>query len=158
MKKIFTLIAGLILSVAVMAADRGPDLTIRSSKNYKIVVDGRSFYSNSSILRINNLSRGVHTIQVFEMRRGYYSQRERVVASTSFRMGKKDVRIFIDQMGRIHIIQDHDNGRYDRNDKHDNDRDWNNDRSRDNRPYDRNDRSRDNSPYERNDRRDDRRY
>lgn len=118
MKKIFTLMTGLVLAVAVMAADHGADLTIRNSRNFKVVIDGRAFYGNSAILRINNLSRGYHRIEVFEMRRGRFGQRERLVTSTSFKMGKKDLRMNIDPNGRVHIMQDRDRDRYDR------DRDW----------------------------------
>lgn len=121
MKKIFTLMAGLFLSVALMAADHRPDLTIRNSRNYKIVIDGRSFYNNSSLLRINNLTRGMHRIQVFEMTRGgFFGQRERLVNSTSFRMGREDMRMFIDYGGRIEVRTD-----FNRNDRFSTrDREW----------------------------------
>jgi hypothetical protein len=124
MKKIFTLLSGLFLAVAVMAADRGPDLTIRSSKNYKIVIDGRTFFSRNSLLRINDLPRGMHNIRVYEMKtgRGLFGNRERLVSSKSFRMNKKDVRILIDYAGRINVMQDRDIDRNDR-DRRNNDRD-----------------------------------
>lgn len=116
MKKIFTLLTGLFLAVAVMAADRGPDLTIRSAKNYKIVIDGRTFFSRNSVLRINNLPRGMHNIRVYEMKRGRgsFGNRERLVSSTSFRMNKKDVRILIDNAGRINVLKERNNYRNDR--------------------------------------------
>jgi len=116
MKKIFTLLTGLFLVVAVMAADRGPDLTIRSSKNYKIVIDGRTFFSRNSVLRINDLPRGMHNIRVYEMKtgRGLFGNRERLLSSTSFRMNKNDVRILIDNAGRINVMQERNNVRNDR--------------------------------------------
>jgi hypothetical protein len=117
MKKIFTLFTGLLMAAVVMAADRGPDLTIRNSRNFKIVIDGRAFYSNSTFLKVNNLSRGHHRIEIFETRRSYFGQRERLVNSTSFKMGKDDVRINVDNSGRIQIMRI-DDDRYGR--------DWNN--------------------------------
>jgi hypothetical protein len=139
MKKIFTLMTGLLLTLAVMAADRGPDLTVRMSRNYKVVIDGRTLYSNGSTLRVNHLPRGYHTIQVFEVRNtGFFGQKQRMVNSSSFRMGKEDIKIFIDMQGRINILKDKEYRRFDRTDDRtwDN-RDWN-DRSRDNdnRPID----------------------
>ena len=133
MKKIFTLMAGLFLTVAVMAADRGPDLTVRMSRNYKVVIDGRTFYSNGSTLRINHLPRGYHTIQVFEVRNtGFFGQRQRMVNASSFRMGKDDIKIFIDMQGRINILKENEYRRHDRTDQRTwENRDWN-DRSRDN--------------------------
>ena len=121
MKKIFTLLTGLFMAVAVMAADRGPDLTIRSSKNYKIVIDGRTFFSRNSLLRINDLPRGTHNIRVYEMRsgRGFFGNKERLVSSSSFRMNKKDVRILIDHVGRINVMQDRDIDRDDRDRRND---------------------------------------
>lgn len=151
MKKIFTLIAGLFMAAAVMAADHNPDLTIRNSRNYKIVIDGRSFFSNNAFLRINNMPRGTHRIEVFEMRRGFFGNRETLVNRSTFRMGKQDVRINIDNYGRILVMNDRDRTR---------DNDWGWDRSgRDQRNYDHrdygrndNDYGRDNNDYGRNDR------
>lgn len=137
---------GLFLTLAVMAADRGPDLTVRMSRNYKVVIDGRTFYSNGSTLRINYIPRGFHTIQVFEIRNtGYFGQRQRMVNSSSFRMGKEDVKIFIDHYGRINILKDKEYGRYGRTEDRDwENRDWNdrncdNDRGYDHRNDDRRD-------------------
>lgn len=147
MKKIFTLMAGLFLTLAVMAADRGPDLTVRMSRNYKVVIDGRTFYSNGSTLRINYLPKGFHTIQVFEVRNnGFFGQRQKMINASNFRMGKEDIKIFIDQSGRINILKDKEYRRFDKSDERTwENRDWN-DRSRDNddRQYDpRNDDRRD---------------
>jgi hypothetical protein len=140
MKKIFTLIAGLFMAAVVFAADHNPDLTIRNSRNFKIVIDGRSFYSNNAFLRINNMPRGQHRIEVFEMRRGFFGQRETLVNRSTFRMGKQDVRINIDYNGSIIVMNDRD--RYGR------DNDWGWDRSgRDQRSYDHRDYGRNDNNY-----------
>ena len=129
MKKIFTLLTGFLMAVAVMAADRGPDLTVRTAKNYKIVIDGRTYFSSNSILRVNNLQRGMHKIQVFEMRNGYgfFGKRERLVSATTFRINKRDVRILVDHAGRINVIKEQDIDPNDRgwNDRNNRDRDFN---------------------------------
>src|SRR6187431_1147648 len=58
MKKIFTMCLGLVLTAAVFAADRKPDVTIISMKKYEIVVDGRTYYSNNRKMNIENLRNG----------------------------------------------------------------------------------------------------
>lgn len=124
MKKIFTLVSGLLLAIAVMAADRRPVVTVNSMKNYKIVIDGRTYFSNDNSIRISHLHSGRHSIQVFEMRRGYFERRERLIASTTFGLRKHDVKIMIDRFGNINIREKKGNGRYDRYDRDDwNDRD-----------------------------------
>ena len=109
MKKIFTMCLGLVLTAAVFAADRKPDVTIISMKKYEIVVDGRTYYSNSRMLNIDNLRNGRHTIQVYDMssNRGFsIFQRKRLVANRSFQLRNNDVKITISQFGQLTITED----------------------------------------------------
>lgn len=116
MKKMFTLVSGLLLAVALMAADRRPVVMVNSMKNYKIVIDGRTYFSNDNSIRISHLNKGFHSIKVFEMKRGYFERRERLVASKSFNLRRQDVRILIDRFGNISIRELKGNGRFDRDD------------------------------------------
>ncbi len=118
MKRIFTLFAALFVTVALFAADRRPVVTVNSSKNYKIVIDGRSYYSNDRKIQLSNLHNGRHTIKVFEMKRIGYNQREKLVAATTFQLNRKHVLIHIDRFGNINIREARNNGRFD------SDRDW----------------------------------
>lgn len=118
MKRIFTLFAALFVTVALFAADRRPVVTVSSTKNYKIVIDGRSYFSNDMNIRLTNLQSGRHSIKVFEMKRIGYNQRERLVAATSFHLNRKNVQIRIDHFGNINIREVRNNGRFY------NDRDW----------------------------------
>ncbi|TMI74364.1 MAG: hypothetical protein E6H09_05475 [Bacteroidetes bacterium] len=144
MKKIFTLIAATVLTVATFAADRRPSVTLRSSKNYEIVVDGRSYFSNSGFMDLSNLRRGVHSIKVYEMnRRGgsplagfgglLFGRGKRLVDASSFQLQNRDININIDFRGQI-MIQEERNSR-DRwdNDRNSHDRDYQNHDSRDDR-------------------------
>ena len=114
MKKIFTMCLGLVFTAAAFAADKRPDVTIITMKKYEIVIDGRSYFSNSSMMYIDNLCNGRHSMQVFEMNRGFsIFKRKQLVASQSFRLRNKDVKIIIDRTGCITITEDrfdHDNG------------------------------------------------
>lgn len=111
------------MSFAIIAADRGPAVTIQSSKNYKIVVDGKSYFGSAATLRLSNLSQGIHTIRVYEMRRGVFARGEQLVSSSSFKLGKRDVVIKVDHRGRIDISRVKGNNRFDRDRRNWNKRD-----------------------------------
>lgn len=177
MKKIFTLFAGLLMTVAVFAADRRPTVTIKSSRNYKVVIDGRTFFGDFNTIRLDDLSGGYgggygggngggygnrdfsvkrHTIKVYEMSRGLF-RRERMVDAASFIASRNDIMIVVDGMGQIHIREMAGNNRYDNNDRNDNH--WNNDRNFDQRNWDPNDRKMyDNQNQNQNQNRDDHRF
>ena len=134
MKKIFTLFAGLLMAAAVFAADHRPTVFVNSSRNYKLVIDGRTYFG-SSFMAINldnsfgnsygnygsygsydrRVSR-MHTIKVYELRRGFFV-RERLVDAATFMVGRNDIMIKIDPFGQIRIREMKDFGRYDRNDR-----------------------------------------
>lgn len=135
MKKSFTMCLGLILTAAVFAADKRPDVTIVSMKKYEIVVDGRTYFSNDRMISMNNLRKGRHTIQVYETKAGFsFFKRKQLVASKSFQLRNNDVKITIDRLGNMNIMED----RFGRDNRYGNDqRGWDdhnqNDRNRDRR-------------------------
>lgn len=145
MKKIFTLTMGVLLSVALLAADRRPVVTISSVKNFKVVIDGRSYFGTDMTISLTNLYHGRHSIQVYEMRRGYFQNRERLLNSSTFFLTGKDILIRIDWFGNISIKERKGYRRFGNNDHRgwdrDDDRDY--DRRNDNRDYDRRDDNRD---------------
>lgn len=120
MKKIFTLVAGLLLTAAVFAADRRPVVTINSSKNYKIVIDGKNYFGSNITLRLDDHFKRVHTIKVFEMKRGFFVNRERMVDAATFEVGRNDVAISIGWSGNIKIREMRGNGHYGWGDRNDN--------------------------------------
>jgi hypothetical protein len=123
MKKIFTLFAGLLMTVALFAADRRPVVTVKKEANFKIVIDGKTYFDNDMTMRLSNLSYGRHTIKVYEInRRGFFS-RERLVASSTFRLDNDDLRIRIDRFGKMEIREKKNFGRFERDDNDWNDRD-----------------------------------
>lgn len=127
----FTLVSGLLMAVALMAADRRPVVTVNSMDNFRIVIDGKTYFSNRNSIHIANLNRGQHSIQVYEMRRGFYDRRERLVSSTSFFLKKQDLRILISRTGQLRIREIRNWGRFERDDD-----DWyERDRRDDNRRF-----------------------
>lgn len=139
MKKIFTLFAGLLMAAAVFAADRRPMVTVsNSNKNYKVVIDGRTYFGSSlNAIYLDNANvygkpaNRMHTVKVYELKRGFFV-RERLVDAATFMVGRNDIMIKIDFSGQIKIREMKDFGRNDRNDRNGkggwNDRDWDNGR------------------------------
>lgn len=144
MKKIFTLTMGVLFAIALMAADRRPVVTISSGKNFKIVIDGRSYFGSDMTISLNHLYYGRHSISVYEMRRGYFHNRERLISSSTFFLTGNDMHIRIDWFGNISIKERKYYRRFGNNDNRgwDND-DRNYDRRNDDRDYDRRNDNRD---------------
>jgi hypothetical protein len=135
MKKVLlATMAALFVSVAAMAADRYPSVTIKSKRNFEIVVDGRTYRDDN--FRLERLHRGMHTIKVYERGRGIFG-RTRMVSSKNFYVRNNDIRITIDRNGYVDIDQlNYGRGRSWDND----DRDWGRGNDRDRNYRDRNDR------------------
>jgi hypothetical protein len=119
MKKIFTLALGLMLTVAMFAADRRPTVTVTSAKKYAIVIDGKRYFSNGNTINISSLFNGRHDVKVYKMKRGFFMNTRRLVASSSFQLRNSDVKINIDRFGQLQISEsrfgrdwnDHDYGK-----------------------------------------------
>ena len=121
MKTILTFAAGLLLTFSTMAADRPPSVTIKSNRNFEIVVDGRTFRNDNSI-RLDRMRPGVHTIKVYERSRGFFG-RMRLVSAKNFFVRNNDLRITVNYSGYVDIDERGNNRR---------DRGWDdNDRGRD---------------------------
>ena len=136
MKTILTFAAGLLLTLFTFAADRNPTVTIKSKRDYMIVVDGRT-YQNDNTIRLD-MRRGMHTIKVYERGRGFFG-RMRLVSSKNFFVRNNDLRINVNYNGFVDIDEKYDrrDRGWDRNDRgYDNDRDWDrNDRDGRNRGF-----------------------
>src|SRR5690349_10477498 len=71
MKKIFTLLASLVLSIGLFAAARPKStLTIQSADRtaIKVVVDGRRFEPTDNIMRIQGLDAGPHQVKIYRQK------------------------------------------------------------------------------------------
>ena len=136
MKTILTFAAGLLLTLSTMAADRPPSVTIKSNRNFEVVVDGRT-YRNDNTIRLDRMYPGMHSIKVYERSRGLFG-RTRLVSAKNFFVRNNDLQITVNYSGYVDIDERRNGRGYDRNDRgYDrNDRGWDgNDRD-----WDRNDR------------------
>ena len=113
------MILGLAITAAVMAAEKRPDVTIISMKKYEIVVDGKTYFSNSKVLNIDNLRNGRHTIKVYEMSPVFsVFKRKQLVANKTFLLKGNDMKITIDRFGHLDIQEQ----KFGRDNRYDNDR------------------------------------
>ena len=121
MKTILTFAAGLLLTLSTMAADRPPSVTIKSNRNFEVVVDGRT-YRNDNTIRLDRMRPGMHSIKVYERSRGFFG-RMRLVSTKNFFVRNNDLRITVNYSGYVNIDE---RGGYDRRDRgwDDNDRGW----------------------------------
>jgi hypothetical protein len=129
MKKIFTLVLGLTLALAMFAADRKPTVTVNAPKKYEIVIDGKRYSGNyGNTISISNMFNGRHDIRVYEVKQGFFMRSKRLVASSAFQLRNSDVQINIDRFGQMQITEsgfgrnwnDNDNGRGSRGHDRDN--------------------------------------
>ena len=119
MKKFFTLALGLMLTVAMFAADRRPTVTVTSAKRYAIVIDGKQYFTNGNTINISSLFNGRHDVKVYKMKRGFFMNAKKLVASSNFQLRNSDVKINIDRFGQVQIREsrfgrdwnDHDYGK-----------------------------------------------
>ena len=112
MKTIFTLLASLILSVAVFAADARPKsmLTIKSSGigDIRVVLDGRRFEPGDNSVEIRELQSGLHQVKVYRQKgNGLFNifgkQYEMVYSTSVMLKPATQVKISIDRFGRASI-------------------------------------------------------
>jgi hypothetical protein len=135
MKKIFTLLTGILITLVTFAADR-PTVTLRSTRNYEIVIDGKSYFSqNGRVMNLSHLRGGRHSVQVYEMNRHMFRTTRKLVSTSGFRLKNKDIAIVVDPRGNLRITESKFGKDFDRDDRYDNDNDWGrgNDRDRDGR-------------------------
>lgn len=130
MKKIFTLMLGLMCTLAMFASDRKPTVTVSAPRKFEIVIDGRHYMSNySNMVTISNLFNGRHEIQIYQSKPGFFMARKKLVAASSFQLRNNDVQINVSPFGQLQIVQSgygrdwNDRGRNDGHDDHDNRRD-----------------------------------
>jgi hypothetical protein len=132
MKKIFTLLTAILITVVTFAADR-PTVTLRSTKNYEVVIDGKSYFTQSArVMNLSHLRSGKHTVQVFELNRYMFRTQRKLVSTSGFRLNKKDIVINVDPRGNLRISESKYGKDFDRDGRYDNDNDWGRGNDRDN--------------------------
>lgn len=151
MKRIFTLLASLILTISVFAEARPKStLTIQSTEmgDIRVVIDGRRFEPNDNFMRIQGLEAGSHQVKIYvEKRNGMYSifgKKYQVVYNTILNIKPRaNMSITVDRFGRASVTETRTRGGYGNGRNWDKDNDFDFDRGSNRGDYgnDRNDRN-----------------
>ncbi len=158
MKTFFTIFTSLVLSSAVLAAEKPSGmLTIKSADNsdIRVELDGRRYEPRNNSIMLRDIDEGYHNIRIYkEKRRGLFGMNgnnyEQVYNNRINLKKRTHLLITVERNGRIHMQENRM-----KNDIDSRGRDWDNSRDRNREWNDRNDR---NGRNDRNDRDYDRDY
>jgi len=112
MKRIFTFLASLMVSISLLAADARPKstLTVRSSdrSGIKVVIDGRRFEPLDNYVRIQGIDAGMHSVKIYrEKYMGLFSilgKKYEVVFNSSISVKPRtSVVLSVDRFGRTSV-------------------------------------------------------
>ena len=102
MKTFFTLIAFSFISSVVLAGKKPPSVTVTSTGEFKIVIDGKHFDHEKKI-SLTGLAKGTHYIDVWKKKKGLFGSKYKLVSSKQFELGKNDLHIDVNFSGYITI-------------------------------------------------------
>jgi hypothetical protein len=102
MKTILTLIAFISISSVALAGEKHPSVTVTSTGEYKIVIDGKQF-NNEKKVSLNGLQKGTHYIDVWKKKKGLFGSKYKLVSSKQFELANKDLDIDVNFSGYITI-------------------------------------------------------
>lgn len=104
MKKIFTLTLASLFTVALFAA-RNPSVTLSTSSNYEVSIDGKNYFSHNSgnMVNIPNMQPGSHSIEVYQVKKKLFGKDRTLISSSSFTVRDRDIAIYVDDAGRLDI-------------------------------------------------------
>ena len=102
MKTILTLIAFISISSVALAGEKHPSVTVTSTGEFKIVIDGKQF-NNEKKISLNGLQKGIHYIDVWKKKKGLFGSKYKLVSSKQFELANKDLDIDVNFSGYITI-------------------------------------------------------
>ena len=102
MKTILTLIAFISISSFALAGEKHPSVTVTSTGEFKIVIDGKQFNSEKKV-SLNDLKKGIHYIDVWKKKKGLFGSKYKLVSSKQFEITSKDLDIDVNFSGYITI-------------------------------------------------------
>ena len=102
MKTILTLITFFSISSVALAGEKHPSVTVTSTGEFKIVIDGKQF-NNEKKVSLNGLQKGTHYIDVWKKKKGLFGSKYKLVSSKQFELTSKDLDIDVNFSGYITI-------------------------------------------------------
>ena len=111
MKKFSLFILSSLFGLILFAADRQPMVTVNTSNDYEVMIDGTYYRGNNSI---PNLNQGTHSVQVYQTKRGLLGKRRTLISTSNFQLNNNDVSIFVDANGQLRINESGNRNRSER--------------------------------------------
>jgi len=102
MKTILTLFAFISISSVALAGEKHPSVTVTSTGEFKIVIDGKQF-NNEKKVSLDGLQKGTHYIDVWKKKKGLFGSKYKLVSSKQFELANKDLDIDVNFSGYITI-------------------------------------------------------
>jgi len=102
MKTILALISLVSVSSVALAGQKHPSVTVTSTGEYTIVVDGKRF-NNEKKITLTDLQKGTHYIDVWKKKKGLFGGKLKLVSSKQFELAKDDLHIDVNFSGYIAI-------------------------------------------------------
>ena len=102
MKTVFTLFAFTLSSLFVSAKEKYPDVRVKTTGEYLVVIDGKH-YENQKQIFIKDMQKGIHYIDVFKKKKGLFGSKYKLVYSKQFELDKKDLEIEVNNSGYIKL-------------------------------------------------------
>lgn len=104
MKKLFTLAFGLFTFV-LFAAGREPSVTITTSNNHEVWIDGKNYFTQNSgnTVTVPNMQLGSHTIEVYQVTNKIFRKDRTLVTRSTFNLNDRDLIINVDNNGQLNI-------------------------------------------------------
>ena len=102
MKTILALILFVAVSSVAFAGKKDPSVTVTSTGEYTIVVDGKRF-NNEKKISLTDLKKGTHYIDVWKKKKGLFGGKLKLVSSKQFELAKDDLHIDVNFSGYISI-------------------------------------------------------
>ena len=102
MKTILTLITFFSISSVALAAKKDPAVTVTSTGEFVIVIDGKRF-NNEKMISLRDLKKGTHYIDVWKKKKGLFGAKHKLVSSKQFELTKNDLHIDVNFSGYIAI-------------------------------------------------------
>ncbi|UEG51269.1 DUF4476 domain-containing protein [Ferruginibacter lapsinanis] len=125
MKKTFTLLVTLLLSVAMYAYPKQSTITVSTTGNNTImvVINGAKYKANNNYVTIDNLPEGYHSIKIYQQRSGRRmnlpnSNLQLIYNNSIYIKPRYDVDIIVSRFGKVFIDEQLNTGN--------NNDDWNN--------------------------------
>lgn len=110
MKKTFTLLTTLLLSVAMYAFPKQSTITVSSTGNtiFTVMIDGNRYKANNNYVTITNLTEGYHAVKIYQQKNGrkvnpFNNNLQLIYNTNLYVKSRYDIDIIVSRFGKVFI-------------------------------------------------------